>query len=191
VIAALGPADPAVHHLLRVAGALLFGAAALHKLRNRRAFREALAGYRLLPRALLAPAALALPALEGALAGALLTPGLARAGALAGAGLLSVYAAAIAANLARGRRRIDCGCGGPGGRQTLGPGLLWRNAGLVALFWLAARPVAARPWTWIDGVTVLAGVATLALVYASLDVLLANRERSRGPEPVEAAWATR
>ncbi len=186
--------DPAVQAMLRAAGALLFCAAAWHKLRNPRAFREALGGYRLLPASWLRPAALVLPCAELGAVLALVTPALAAAGAAAGAALLLVYAGAIGVNLARGRRSIDCGCGGPGGRRPIGPGLLWRNAGLVAALLLAAQPPSPRPWTWLDGVTLVAGVTTLALLYAAFDVLLANRARSgaaRDAEILEAGWATR
>lgn len=191
--------DPAVAVTLRLAGALLFAAAALHKLRDVRAFREALAGYRLLPAAALGPAALALPAAEAATALALCSGSGATAGAAGGVALLALYAGAIAVNLGRGRRSIDCGCGGPGGRRPIAPGLVWRNAALAALLAASALPAAPRAWTWLDGVTVAGGVVTLALLYAALDVLLANRarfaaERSRARERLERLeleWATR
>lgn len=195
-IAWLGSGDPAVQATLRAAGALLFAAAAWHKLRDRKAFREALAGYRLLPAACLGPAAIALPCAELAAALALATPGSAAAGALAGAGLVALYAGAIGVNLARGRRTIDCGCGGPGGRRPIGAGLLWRNGALAAALLLAARTPSPRPFTWLDGASVAGCVASLALLYAALDVLLANRAhlgsvRARRSEPREARWATR
>lgn len=192
----LGSGDPAVQAVLRAACALLFATAALDKLRDPRGFREALGGYRLLPSTWLAPTAIGLPFAELATALALATPGLAGAGAAAGAGLLVLYAAAIGVNLLRGRRTIDCGCGGPGGRKPIGSALVWRNAGLVAALLLAARPSSPRVWTWLDGVTLVAGVTTLALLYAALDVLLANRGRLDAAPPtnaetLEAGWATR
>jgi hypothetical protein len=187
--------DPAVQAILRAACALLFATAALHKLRDPRGFREALGGYRLLPSTWLAPTAIALPVTELGTALALATTGLAGAGAAAGAGLLVLYAGAIGINLLRGRSSIDCGCGGPGGRRPIGTALVWRNAGLVAALLLAARPSSPRLWTWLDSVTLVAGVTTLALLYAALDVLLANHGRvgaARLPdaEAREAGWAT-
>lgn len=190
--------DPAVQAILRAACALLFASAALHKLRDPRGFREALGGYRLLPSSWLAPTAIALPFAELGAALALASPGLTGAGATAGAGLLILYGGAIGLNLLRGRRSIDCGCGGPGGRRPIGAALVWRNAGLVAALLLAARPSSARAWTWLDGVTLVAGVTTLALLYAALDVLLANRGRlgeahsaNADAEVLEVEWATR
>ena len=54
--------------------------------------------------------------------------------------LLSLYTAAIVLNLARGRRDIDCGCGGPGSRQTLHEWLVWRNLAYLTLALLALPP---------------------------------------------------
>lgn len=188
--------DPAVQAVLRGAFALLFAASALHKLRDLRDFREALAGYRLLPSPCLAPATVGLPFAELGVALTLAVPGHAGAGAVAGVGLLVLYAGAIGVNLMRGRRTIDCGCGGPGGRRPIGVALVWRNAGLAAALLLAARPPSPRVWTWLDGVTLVAGVTTLSLLYAALDVLLANRgrigaARAADADVLEVQWATR
>lgn len=94
--------------LARVAVACLFGAAAVGKLRRRADFAGAVAGYRLLPAGLVAPVALALPPLEIAIAIGLLA-GMPLA-ITAGSALLALFAAAMAINLLRGRRDVDCGC---------------------------------------------------------------------------------
>jgi hypothetical protein len=54
-------------------------------------------------------------------------------GAFAAIVLLSVFAAAMAINLKRGRSEIDCGCGHSFLKQNLSWLLVGRNAGLVAL----------------------------------------------------------
>lgn len=170
--------EPIIVITLRTALALLFALAATHKLRDLPRFRAALAEYRLLPRGLVGIAA---PALAGAelLTTALLAVSPAErpaAGPLAALALLLLYGGAVAVNLARGRRDIDCGCAGPGAHRPLGGWLLVRNAALAAAALAAACPVASppRPLLWIDGLTVAGGVATLAMVYAAIERLLAN-----------------
>jgi hypothetical protein len=169
--------DPAIQLVLRLAGALLFLAAAAHKLREPADFRAALLGYRLLPPRAVPLAAGALAALEGAAGVALLLPAGAPAGALAGAGLLAVYGGAIAVNLRRGRRDIDCGCGGPGGRRPLGWALVARNAVLIAGLGASTLPLAERAISTLDLLSIPAAVAALALLYAAADVALANQAR--------------
>ncbi len=172
--------DPVITTLARLGLALLFAAAAAHKLRDRTRFQGILADYRLLPEALVPAAALSLVGVELGLAAALLGPATAPAAAIAAAGVLSVYALAIGINLARGRRDIDCGCGGPG--QRLHPGLLARNAALVAVCGVAALPVAPRPLSILDAFSVTLGLAGLALVW------LASGELASRSQP---AWGSR
>ena len=66
--------DPVLAVVLRGALALLFVVAALHKLRDRDAFRATLDAYELLPPALGAPLARAVPMLEIAAAVLLVAP---------------------------------------------------------------------------------------------------------------------
>ena len=105
--------DPVPRALLRAGLALLLLSAAVHKLRDARGFRAVLADYRLLPERLVPALAVALIGLECTVGASLLVPGAGPAPALAAAALLSVYAGAIAVNLARGRRHVSCGCAGP------------------------------------------------------------------------------
>jgi len=180
--------DPALQLALRGALAALLGAAAVHKMRNPAAFRAALADYRVLPARAVPAVAAALPGVELLMAALLLTPAGAPA-ALAAGGLLSLYTAGIAWNLARGRRDVDCGCFGPARRRPLSGGLVARNALLVAASALASGPRAPRALVWLDGVTIAAGVAVLALLYAAIDGALAHAPRSRALRG--GAWSTR
>ncbi|MDJ0868722.1 MAG: MauE/DoxX family redox-associated membrane protein [Myxococcota bacterium] len=166
--------DPLVAATLRVALALLLAAAGLHKLRDRDGFREALRGYRLLPEAGVAPLALAAPGIEGALAGLLLWPESAPGAAAAIFALISVYSAAIAVNLVRGRTHIDCGCFGPAGRQTLSGWLLVRNAVVLAGAAAAALPSGLRPLVWLDAFTLAAAVLGLVLLWLAAGQLAAE-----------------
>ena len=113
--------------------ALLLGVAAWRKVRDIGAFEAILADYRLLPELLMRPAAIATPAVEGALAAAWVVAPWQPDGALvAGVGtavLMLGYGLAMTTNLARGRSWIDCGCGGG---EELSWVLVGRNLVLAA-----------------------------------------------------------
>jgi hypothetical protein len=169
--------DPALELLLRGALALLFAATALHKARDPEGFRASVEGYALLPERLCGGVAGALTGGEAALAAALLLPaslGVRGPALVAAAALLGLYAAAIAVNLARGRRDIDCGCAGPAARQPLSGWLVARNALLAALALACLRGAALRPLVWVDAVTVSGGIALLAATWSAAHGLLAH-----------------
>jgi hypothetical protein len=169
--------DPVPQSALHAAAALLFLSAALHKWRDRSGFRTALAGYAMLPDSWVPASALAITAVEFAIAIACANPATAALGCAAGAALLGIYTAAVAFNLARGRRAIDCGCGGAGGERPLSPGLAARNAGLMALLALGALPESGRTLVWLDAVSIAGALLVLALSYAAADVAVANAAR--------------
>ncbi|HYM42305.1 MAG TPA: MauE/DoxX family redox-associated membrane protein [Steroidobacteraceae bacterium] len=169
--------DPAIGLTLVGCFALLFASAALHKLRNVAHFREALRAYRLLPEGASFAAAAALPALELALAVGLLSAMTRAAAALAGLALLLGYAAAIAVNLARGRRDLACGCGGAQDSRPIAPWMVVRNLLLAVLLTVALVPFSSRTLLPTDALTVAAGIAVAALLYASLDRLLGSAAR--------------
>jgi len=165
--------DPVIDVTLRMALALLFFVAAGHKLQDLGRFGATLAEYRLLPARLVPLAAALVVAVEVAAAGALLVPGARAAGLLSAATLLVVYGAAVAINLARGRRHIDCGCAGPAGRRPISGALVARNAALATLALAGLVPVRPRALLWVDGLTVVGASAALAAVYASLERVIA------------------
>lgn len=166
--------DPAVCLALRASLALLFLSAAAHKLRDPAAFRLILRRYELLPAAWTAAAATALALLEAAIGASLVFT---RIAAVAAAALLAVYGGAIAVNLLRGRRDIDCGCSGPARRVPLRWSLAWRNLVLLALALVSALPPSGRSLEWIDGVSILAAVLFLAMFHAAVETALANAGR--------------
>ena len=166
--------DPTLHLTLRAALALLFVWAASHKLRDVTGFQTALANYDLLPPRWIGPSSILLIGAELGVAVGLWLPRLGAAAAFAAAGLLALYAEAIVINLVRGRPDIDCGCAGPARRQAISAGLVLRNVALVGAALASALPTAVRSLTWIDGVTIVAAVATVALLYGAVDGLLAN-----------------
>ncbi|MEW5772219.1 MAG: MauE/DoxX family redox-associated membrane protein [Thermodesulfobacteriota bacterium] len=94
--------------VLRVCLGLLFVLASLDKIAHPALFAQAVANYRILPEALVNPAAILLPWVE-AVAGLALACGVfTRGAALVVAGLMLTFCGALAANLARG---IDVACG--------------------------------------------------------------------------------
>lgn len=173
--------DPVPAWILTVGLAALWAAASVHKLGDLAEFTRALSAYELLPRRAVTAVARGLPMLElGVAIGVLLTASR-QAAALVGALLLSLYALAIGINLHRGRRQLDCGCLGFGGRRSIAAWLLWRNVGLV-LASLAAGvlPRSARTLDWVDLFTVILGAGAAALLYAAVEGLTdLPRPRSR------------
>lgn len=158
---------------IRALVGLIFLTAAWGKLRHRLEFQGVVANYKLLPDILVAPFALILPPLE-AVVGALLPTGLVSPWTeLTAAGLLAVFAAAMAINIRRGRTDIDCGCFQSALKQTLGWTLVARNAVLVLAVGAAAVPSAAIPaWGRAEGL--MAGAVMFVLVQ-SLNVLWSVR----------------
>jgi hypothetical protein len=165
--------DPAIGAMLAGALALLFVSAAFNKLRSLQRFAEVFRAYRLLPEAV-ARLAWLVPALELTLGVGLLARR-SRAGAsAAGAALLLAYAAAIAINLRRGRRDLACGCGGPHERRPIAAWMVWRNLVLAGLLGALLLPWIVRPMAAADAITIGAGTAVAALLYMSLERLLAQ-----------------
>ncbi len=161
--------DPVVAWVARLALASVFAGAALHKWRDLGAFASAIAAHRLAPETAVGALARSFAAAETAVAAGLLVPASA---ALAGGGaaaLLALYSGAIAINLARGRRDIDCGCSAR--PQPLSPGLLARNALLAAAALPAALPAAPRALVWVDALSAGAALAGLAFVWLAAQAL--------------------
>jgi len=162
--------------ILRLGLAAVFAAAASHKLRRPSAFAATLREYQILPDAV-TPAFVPLLALgEALIACGLLVPATAALAGRAAAAMLLLYSGAIALNLARGRRDIDCGCLGPTRREPLSGGLLVRNALLLVGALLLALPVAGRTLGWVDAPALGGGLAVTFLLFAAV-----NRLRSLAP----------
>jgi methylamine utilization protein MauE len=162
--------DPVVSSLLALGGAALFGWAAVRKLRARRAFAETLAQYQLVPEGLVAFAAFGLAPAELATAAGLLWPATRSFGGVAGAALLVIYASAIAINLGRGRRDLDCGCGLK--PRAIGGWMVARNVILAALLGVLWLPTSARALGAADLATIAGTLVIGALLYASIELLL-------------------
>lgn len=168
--------DPALELVLRAALALLLGTGAIQKARDLASFRTAIAGYELLPERAAAAAALAFTGVESLLALALFVPagfGVRDGSLVAAALLFALYGAAIAINLVRGRREIDCGCSGPAARIPLSGWLVARNVLLVGVALVCLSDPTDRTLVGVDVLTIPAAIALLALAWTALHGLLA------------------
>ena len=158
---------------IRALVGLIFLTAAWGKLRHRLEFQGVVANYKLLPDALVAPFAIALPPIE-ALVGALLPTGLlSPAPELAAGFLLALFAIAMAVNIRRGRTHIDCGCFQSTLKQTLGWNLVARNA-VLALATSASALASGSIPAWGRAEGLLAG-AVMFVLLQSLNILWSVR----------------
>jgi uncharacterized membrane protein YphA (DoxX/SURF4 family) len=171
------PVDPSLALAGRLLGGLVFAAAVGGKIKHRHELAGVVANYRLLPQGLAGLAAWVIVGLESLAALSLISGVWLRAGAALAVALLGAFALAIAINLARGRREIDCGCFQSGLRQRLSAALVARNIMLAALLTplLAGGAAGATRLQWVDGMG--AGLAAFAL-YQVLGELLALRRSS-------------
>jgi hypothetical protein len=170
--------DPLLPTAIAFGFAVLFVAAAWHKLSARGRFEAILRDYRLLPEFLVRPVALLMPVIELTLGLGWMSGLSPLATALASAALLATYALAMAINLMRGRIYIDCGCGfgaSTGEEQALSSSLVARNILLIGLTLLPLIPATGRDLGITDFVVVFASVLTAILLYAGSGQLIQNR----------------
>jgi uncharacterized membrane protein len=178
--------DPAIAWTVSAALAAVFGASAVFKLIDLGEFRAAVENYRVLPERLAGAATIAIPLAEILGAIGLLDSRTRFASAVELSFMLAIFTAAIVVNLVRGRLYIDCGCFGPALRQPLSWWLTARNFALMGLAAIAVLPVGGRTLTTLDVATVLFGAATIVVLYAAANYLLANAPRLRAFEAAHA-----
>jgi uncharacterized membrane protein YphA (DoxX/SURF4 family) len=172
--------DPVIAWSLRLGLALLFAAAAWHKVTDRRRFKATVSAYEVLPTRTSSMLSWGVPLAEGAVAIGLVYPPTVRAAAVAACSMLLLYTGAIAINLARGRREIDCGCFASRAVTPLNGALIARNAGLIAATCALLLPIRMRPLVWVDGLTLLTALTTLILLWATAQRLLQTGPALRG-----------
>ncbi len=160
--------DPALQWTLALLLAGMWATAAWGKLAHRDAFRGMLHNYRMLPEAVEAPVATALPVLELLVALSLLLPPLRAAAAVASALLLLLFATAMAINILRGRTEIDCGCFVGATRQRIGWSLVVRNLLLALAALVLILPGGDRPLSGFDLFTIGAASSALLMTYLAL-----------------------
>ena len=162
------PLDPTLALAAALVLAAIFGPAGLAKLVARDTFAGVVANYRLLPEWLVTPTAVVLPCVEIAVAIGLLFAATRPGAALVALVLLLLFAAAMAINLLRGRRDIDCGCAIGRLRERIGWPLVARNLMLAVIaVLLASGTPLERPFQWLDLVSVAATLACILLLHAA------------------------
>ena len=168
--------DPLILKLVSIGFGLLFLLAAVQKLTLIYKFRATLSAYELLPGALIAPVSISVPIIEALLGAAWLLAIQPAFVALASAVLLASYTSAIAINLLRGRRTIDCGCGGTEQKQAISEWLIFRNGILLFFAYAVITNVQTRELGWLDWIVVLLATATGCLFYNIVNQLLVNKD---------------
>lgn len=147
--------------------ALLFARAAWHKASQFLVFTGVMSDYRILPDAVLVPAAALLIGLETVVAIGLVPEVSRPFAAVAGAGLLCIYAVAMIAPLMQGRTEISCGCGGP--IDQLSWSLVVRNILLIGLLMVLTLLPSGRSMTWTDLVIVPVAVLAAWLLFEAIE----------------------
>ncbi len=130
--AAGSTAVPILVLVLRVAIGLVFVVAGIAKIGHAAEFAAQIAGFRLLPQAVIAPMALALPFLEVLLGGYLVIGLFTRAAAWTAVLLFAVFDGAIASAVVRGMT-VSCGCFGPNDKTVTTWTEVARDAVLVVI----------------------------------------------------------
>lgn len=165
----------------------LFVVAGLAKLRDPARFRAAVANYGILRRAGVEPVSVMLPIIEIVGGGMLALRVALPVSALLVAGLLVVFAVAMAVNLVRGRRNMDCGCTLGVRGQTISWPLVVRNIGLAVACVVATIPqgptqhILALASSWIAGILLL-------LWYQFVAAILAVQLPDSWKKNSKAAW---
>ncbi len=165
--------DPVVTRTFASALAVILLVGGWQKMRDPEVFAAAVENYRLLPDGLAMPTARLIPWIEILAGGMLLFPESCALGALLTAGLLAVVTAAVAINLMRGNRAIDCGCGSLSS-QPLSWGLVLRNGVLLLLTLPASQQGSGRSLFVGDYLTLVGGVLALVGLYVCTNQLLSN-----------------
>lgn len=160
--------------------AALFAGSTLHKARDFQAFQDVVRGYGLIPGwgvKLSAPLIVLSEAVSVLLL--LMSPWVGGAGLIVAAGLLTAYAAAIAANFLRGRTDIDCGCGWGGPVRDEGKLTVWHVLRTASLAGAAAM---AALVSTLNGADLMVGdlalgvmcAAPFFVIYVGADALIDN-----------------
>jgi hypothetical protein len=162
--------DPSISIAARILVAGVFGAALVGKLRHREEWLGIVANFRLVPERLGRCVAWLILSLEALVVAALVSGVGLRGGTLVAIVLFACFAVAIAINLARGRKHIDCGCFQSALRQPLSAALIVRNLLLIAasLPLLAGAAVSPSVLQLIDGVGTGLAMFTLYLAFGQL-----------------------
>lgn len=155
---------------------LVFTHAAWHKLCDFGSFIGFVANYQIVP-ACVAPAiARVIVAAEVCVTLALIVPGQRDIGAYLAIAILLAYSGAMTANIVRGRKRVECGCGSA--PQFLNWSLVLRN---IVLSGIAALVLRTHAYGLSAGEVVIAMACgfTLWTVFVLIEQILGNASRAQ------------
>lgn len=159
---------------------VVFAFAGVRKLRSLETFEGVVHNFRLLPEPLVRPVAYGLPVAEVALALGLIVPAIRGGAGTIAAALLGVFTLAVAINLIRGRREIDCGCFSSELKQRLSWWLVLRNVALggLAVAVAAGGANAGAAGTGLDWLLGIAAAVVVAMIYTAASMLSATSQRA-------------
>lgn len=169
--------DPAISAALALSLSALFAASVAHKASAFGKFVGVVRNYGIVPENLALAVAFAAVAAEAIVAAGLVLPLSRAAAALGAAGMLATYGAAIAFNIARGRRDIDCGCNFGESREQLSPALVARNAALAIAALVATAPIGERELGIFDFAFIGLFALASAALYIAFESLRSNAMR--------------
>lgn len=174
--------DPVISTAALAATSIITLTLALPKVTRQSELRQAVAGFGLLPHALVSPFAFFLPLAEIAASLASLVPATRSAGAVTLVALYVLFSLALGINVARGHTDIECGCNGfrqAGGAvpASIGWAHVARTLLLAALAAVVCMPQSARAVVWFDYLSVLGATLVAVAAFFTLDVLLVNRPK--------------
>ena len=170
------PIDPVIQIVSALVLSCVFVTSGFHKCQAPAEFAATLSNYKIMPEALIRQCVYLLPVVEIMTGAALLIPAVAWLAALAAGALLTAYMLAIGVNLLRGRRNIDCGCGGPQQKQTINEWMIARNGLLLFLAALAGAPVQPRPLLWFDWFVIVLAAVAGCLFHYIVNQLFVNKD---------------
>ncbi len=157
--------DPVFMWIIRLCLSMLFMFAALHKTKDAAYFESVLASYQLLPNKLIYLAGKLFISAEVITSLALLIGPSRSLGAVLAFLLLSIYGAAMAINLLKGKRLLDCGCHLQAQKQAISWHLVLRNALLAGVALLLLLPETIRHLQIYDLAVVAFGFTMCVLIY--------------------------
>ena len=172
--------DPVIPVTCSLILSYVFVVASIHKWQNLEEFKSTLVDYRILPESLVGVFIYSIPIVELLCGIALLIPYSAHLAALIAAALLLMYMFAIGINLLKGRRTIDCGCGGTEQKQVISEWLILRNGILLFFAYSVMTAVQSRELAWLDWIVALLATAVGCLFYNIVNQLLVNKDLVKG-----------
>ncbi|MFT5132128.1 MAG: putative membrane protein YphA (DoxX/SURF4 family) [Gammaproteobacteria bacterium] len=172
--------DPIIPVTCALTLSYVFVVAGFHKIRDIVEFKSTLENYQVVPTFLLSFFVYLIPVLELLTGIALIVPFTSELAAISASVLLIMYLFAMGINLVKGRRTIDCGCGGTEQKQNISEWLLLRNGVLLFFAYCVTATVEGRGLIWLDWVVVVLSTVIACLFYNIVNQLLVNKDLLKG-----------